>query len=250
MATSRVHSERGISVLGIVIAIMILAAMGGAMAMLVASNQETRNQQLFKDQSFASAHGGIEVVLGLIAQGVNPCAPLSSNLLGDSFMGNNIVVTRTNGKIYVVGSKGGASSAISITDPSPPNMGALLTVDTSKAKDASNGAPPKKLIGIEFQLQPGCGGPVVITSMVVSWTPNSGEKVQQIKFDGGNVYSQGGNSGALSGQTIDITDTTIADANVHTVDFIRWKEDIQNRLYTIQFNFSDGSNKTVTVDTR
>ncbi|PIR21188.1 MAG: hypothetical protein COV45_00140 [Deltaproteobacteria bacterium CG11_big_fil_rev_8_21_14_0_20_47_16] len=229
---------------------MILAAMGGAMAVLVATNQETRNQQLYKDQSFASAQGGIEVVLGLIANGVNPCDPLSSNLLGDSFLGNSISVTRINNKIYVVGSKGGASTALSVTDPVPPSMGTLLTVDTSNAHDASNGAPPKKLIGITFQLQPGCGGPVTITSMIVTWSPNYDELIQQIKFDGGNVYSETGSGGAPSGDTIDIVDTTIADASVHTIDFIRWNSDIQNRLYTIQFNFGDGSNKIFTIDTQ
>lgn len=250
MITLRAHSRRGISVLGILVAVMILAAMGGAMAVLVVGNQETRSHQLYMDQSFASAQAGLEVTLGLIAHGVNPCDPLSRNLEGDNLLGNSITVVRENSRIYVVGAKGDSTTAVSIVDPVPPAMGQLLQTDITAAKDSSNGAPPAKLIGITFQLMPGCGSPVTITSMLVSWSPNYGELVQQIKFDGSNVYSEGGSAGTLSGITIDTVDQYIADANVHMVDFIRWNGDIQNRLYTIQFNFADGSNKSVTVDTR
>lgn len=247
MATSRVHSNRGISVLGILVAVTVLAAMGGAMAVLVATNQDTRIRQYYSDQSFATAQAGLEVALGLIYHGVNPCDPLNWNLQGDSLLGNSIVVTRANDRIYVTGTKGDATTELSIADPIPPSNGQLLQVDVTSAKDASNGAPPKKLIGITFQLLPGCGMAVTITSMTISWLPDNGEGVLQIKFDGNNVY----NSVAVpSGGTIDITDQSIADANVHQVDFIRWDLDIQNRLYTIQFNFIDGSEKTITVDTR
>ncbi len=250
MATLRVHSNRGISVLGILVAVMILAAMGAAMTVLVASNQDARSHQLYVDQSFASAQAGLEMILGLIHSGVNPCDPVSRNLEGDNLVGNSIAVTRLNNRIYVVGAKGDSTTAVSIVDPLPPAQGQLLQTDTSAAKDSSNGAPPAKLIGITFQLMPGCGNPVTITTMTVSWTPDNGEKVDQIKFDGNNVYSVGGNAGSPSGSTIDIVDQYIADANVHTVDFIRWDGDIQHRLYTIQFNFADGSNKVITVDTR
>lgn len=250
MVTLRALRRRGISVLGILIAVMILAAMGASMAVLVATNQETRTRQLYADQSFASAQAGLEVTLGLIYSGVNPCDPLSRNLEGDNLVGNSISVTRVNNRIYVIGAKGDANTAVSIVDPVPPADGQLLTVDVSHAKDSSNGAPPAKLIGITFQLLPGCGQAVTITTMTISWAPNDGEKVQQIKFDGNNVYDEGGSGGTLSGGTEDIVDQTIADANVHSIDFIRWDNSIQNRLYTIQFNFADGSNKIVTVDTR
>ncbi|PIR21187.1 MAG: hypothetical protein COV45_00135 [Deltaproteobacteria bacterium CG11_big_fil_rev_8_21_14_0_20_47_16] len=247
METLRAHNTRGISVLGIIIAIIILAAMGGSMAVLVATNQEARNEQYFKDQSFATAQGGLEVSLGLISTGINPCDPLNWNLAGDSLVGNTIIVTREDGRIYVTGSKGSATTALSIVDPTPPSEGQVLQVDANHAKDASNGAPPRKLTDITFQLAPGCGQVVTITSLVVSWSPNYGESILQVKFDGANVYDA---AGVLSGGTIDITNQSITDANVHLIDFIRWDSDIQNRLYTIQFNFLDGSNKVIEVDTR
>ncbi len=248
MKVIQMRHERGISVLGILIAIMILAAMGTGIAVMVSTNQEARNQQHYSTQSFASAQAGLELALGLEYNNANPCDPFSRQLLGDSLLGNSIVINRTNNRIYVTGTKGSGSSSVSIVDPYPPNNAQLLTIDTSNAHDASNGAPPKKLIGITMQLAPGCGNPVTITTMVISWSPDNDEEVMQIKIDANNVFS--GDDGKESGETINITDVTISDANVHPIDFIRWNNDIQNRLYTIRFNFADGSNKTVTVDTR
>lgn len=248
--TNLLRPSKGISVLDVLIAVLILAAMGGVMAVLVSSNQETRTQQYYADQSFASAQAGLELILGLEYNNANPCDPVARNLLGDSLLGNSISVIRANNRIYVTGTKGDGSVNLSIVDPFPPNSALILLIDTSNAQDASNGAPPKKLIGITFQLTPGCGGPVTITSMVITWSPDEDEEVEQIKFDGGNVYVSQGDGGSESGVLIDTTDVTIADANVHNMDFIRWDENIQNRLYTIKFNFADGSFKTVTVDTR
>lgn len=244
------QGEHGISVLGILIAMAVLAAMGTGMAVMVTTNQEVRSQQVYSAQSFASAQAGLELALGLEADNANPCDPFSRQLLGDSLLGNSITINRVNNRIYVTGTKGSGSSSVSIVDPYPPNSAQMLTIDTSNAKDASNGAPPKKLIGVTFQLAPGCGNPVTITSMVVSWSPEDDEEIMQIKFDGNNIYNTPGNDGKESGETINTSDVTISDANVHNMDFIRWDDDIQNRLYTLKFNFADGSNKTVTVDTR
>lgn len=237
--------SRGISVLAVLVAIVILAAMGASSAVLVSNNQTSRMLQLYSDQSFATAQAGIEFALGKIYSGVNPCTSLNINFLGDNFMGDNITITRANNLVTVVGTRASSTTTLSVTDPIPPNSGQLLQVNTNNAQDAGNGAPPKKLLGVTFQLAPGCGGPVTITTMVVSWTPENDEEVVHIKIDNNNVYN---GSGKESGETININDITINDANVHLINFIRWDDDIQDRLYTIVFNMSDGSNKTVTID--
>lgn len=251
MATLRVHKgSRGISVLAALIAINVLAAMGASLAVMVANNQDSRSQQQYADQAFYTTQAGLEFVLGQIYHGGNPCLQLDRALLGSNLLGNTIDIDRTGGKIYVVGTNGPGSVALSITDPIPPSQGQMLNTDTSQAQDSSNGAPPRKLMGVTFQLETGCGVAVTIDTMTVSWDPNNGEHVQQIKFDGDNVFSQGGSNGNLSGVLVDIENTVVADANVHTVDFIRWAEDIQQRLYTIVFTMTDNSTKTVTVDLR
>lgn len=239
--------SKGMSLLGALVATLVLAAMGAAMATLVATNQELRSYQYTADQSFASAQAGLEMVLGLIHIGASPCDAMSRNFMGDS-QANSVVVSRTNNRIYVNATKGNANSAVSIVDPDPPNAGDTLLIDTSGAQDASNGAPPKKLLGVTLQLDTGCGAAVTLTTMVVTWTPEDDEDVEQIKLDNHNIYND--SHGAESGELIDVTDTTINDAAEHEINFIRWGDTIQNRLYTIQFNFNDGSNKIVTVDTR
>lgn len=244
------RSSRGVTVLSAIVAVLILAAMGGAMAIMVATNQETRSYQYYADQSFASAQAGLELILGSIYWGANPCDSMNRNLNGDNPAGNNVITNRANNRIYVTGTKGASTTVVSVVDPSPPTNDTILVIDASQAEDASNGGLPMMLTGITLQLIPGCGGSVTITSLVISWVRDNGEMVQQIQIDGTDVYSVGYWDGKLSGETIDIRDVTIADANLHMVDFIRWNTEIQNRLYTIQFNFADGSSKTVTVDTR
>lgn len=235
--------SKGVSALGAIVAILVLAAMGAAMATLVATNQATRSLQITADQSFASAQSALEVILGYIHNAVNPCSFIDRDF---DFAGSDIEVTRIDGRIYVTATTGDSSTAVSVVDPLPPAQDTQLLIDTSNATDASNGAPPRKLIDITFMLDPGCGNAVTITSLVISWDPDLGEAVNQIKFDGSNV----GGDGEVSGTTADITDQYIADAGVHLIDFIRWDAEIQNRLYTIQFNFIDGTSKSVTVDTR
>lgn len=276
MKTSR--SSKGTSLLGAIVTILVLAAMGSTMAAMVATNQEVRAHQYTADQAFASTQAGLEVALGLIHNNVSPCASISRNLMGDSSAANSVVVSRTNNKIYVTGSKSDSSTAMSIVDPSPPVQGGMLEVNTTAALDPSNGAPPKKLVGVTFQLGGGCGS-TTITSMTNSWTDAShddcedehgehhghdddhhghddecgeggAERVDQIRLDGVNLYTAATNHGKLSGETADTDDVTISDAGTHTLDFIRWDSDIQDRLYTIKLNFSDGSHKTFTVDTR
>lgn len=239
------RSSKGMSLLGALVAMLVLAAMGASMATLVATNQVTRSLQYTADQSFSSAQSALEVVLGYIHSGANPCSYVDRDF---DFAGSDINVNRANGRIYVTADNGGSNTAVSIVDPDPSNAGDTLLIDTGSAQDASNGAPPKKLIGVILQLDPGCGTAVTLTSMVVTWTPEYGEDVEQIKLDNLNIYNS--SEGAESGELIDVTDTTINDAGEHPINFIRWGDTIQNRLYTIQFNFSDGSNKVVTVDTQ
>lgn len=248
MMTS-VRASRGVSVLGAIVAVMILAAMGGAMAVLVATNQETRSHQYFADQAFASAQAGIEVALGLISNGASPCDSMNRNLRGDSLMANSVVVSRMNSHIYATGTKGVSAQTVSIVDPHPPADESSLVVDASNAKDASNGAPAMQLIDIAFRRASGCENPVTITSLTISWNPRYGEVVQEIQIDGNNAYSAGVGGGTLSGEPTDIADVAVVDAAVHMINFIMWDMTMQNRLYTIQFNFADGSSKMVSVNT-
>lgn len=245
--TPRRPSEKGMSLLGAIVAVLVLAAMGTAMMILVATNQEMRAHQYTFDQSFSSAQAGLEVVLGMIHSGTAACGSLNRNLSESSLVGDSVTVSRTGGRIYITAVKGDSSTSISIVDPDPPNAGDTILIDTGDAKDSSNGAPPRKLIDVHLQLNAGCGSAVTLTTMVVTWTPDLDEGIQQIKLDGGNIYS---GAARESGEGINVTDTTISDAGVHTIDFVRWNGDIQNRLYTLRFNFSDGSSKTATVDTR
>ena len=229
-------SKKGFTVLGVVIAVGILAAMGAGMATLVATNQSTRTQQLNTDQSFYSMHAGLEFALGQIVNNGDQNTSITRQFLGD-----NITVTRSGSNINVTGVKGTGSAAYKITDPSPPAQSNCLTVNTASAAVSTT-----DLTGIVLSRSGSCSQAITIITMTVSWQPNNSENLRTIRIDGSDVYSNV--TGQGSGTTFDITDKVINDALSHPINYLRWNTDVTNHNFTLVFKMSDGSQKTVTVN--
>lgn len=225
----------GFTVLGILIAIGILSAMGAGMAVLMATNQSTRTQQLYTDQAFYNSQAGIEYALGQILTGGSSDTSFTRNFLGET-----ITLNRVSGQIQVATTRGVAQASYSITDPSPPSSAACLSVDQS-----SKSLSGSSLLGLVLSRDVSCSGSLTITDMVVSWDPDLEEKLRTIQIDSSNVYSSG--SGQASGSTFDITDVTINDSSDHPLNTLTWNTTITNHDFTITFNLSDGTQKTVEV---
>lgn len=107
--------KKGISALGTLVAVMLLAAFGSGVIMMTATNQVTRNQVLYMEQSFYSAQAAFAHALWQINQGGNP-NPIPTR----QFKGTTLVINRTGGEIQVQTSFGDAISSLAITDPNPP----------------------------------------------------------------------------------------------------------------------------------
>lgn len=232
------RNQRGISVLGIVIAIAIVGVMGSGMVVMVATNQETRNQVLYQNQSFYSNQAGIEFALGQILEDGNTDSSITRD-----FMGESISITRSSGVIQITTSEGIANSAYEIEDVNPSDEADCLVVDTSAA--ALNGGN-RILQGITLARDASCSDTITIDRMTVSWVPNDlGRQMNRIQIAGGTVYTSGG---VTSGTNVNITDYNIADYATHNLTGIRWSGTVDNRNFTISFQMSDGSLKTVTVN--
>lgn len=236
LSTYALTDLRGFTVLGVVIAVGILAAMGAGMAVLVATNQSTRTQQLYIDQSFYSTHAGLEFALGQIVNNGEQSVSITRQLLSDT-----ITVTRTGSNINVTGVKGTGSASYRITDPSPPSQSNCLTVNTASAAVSTT-----DLTGIVLSRSGSCSQAITIATMTVSWQPNNSENLRTIRIDGSDVYSDV--TGQGSGTTFNITDVTINDALSHPMNFLRWSADVTNHNFTLTFNMSDGSQRTSTVN--
>lgn len=104
------------SALGTLVAITVLASLGAGVAVMTATNQVTRNQVLYMEQSFYSSHAAFEFALRQIYQGGNP-NPIPTR----QFKGTTFSITRAGGEVRVVTTFGSANTSMAITDPIPPS---------------------------------------------------------------------------------------------------------------------------------
>lgn len=228
--------QRGFTVLGVLIAIGILSAMGAGMAAMIATNQSTRTQQLYMDQAFYNSQAGLEFALGQILDSGSASTSFSRD-----FGGETITVTRTSNLIQVATAKGQAEANYSITDPNPPTAASCLDVDqSSKAVTTIN------VTGLVLSRNASCTDALTIETMTLTWQPDNSETIRRIRVDGVDLYNSV--TGQASGTTVDITDKTISDYSNHPINFLRWNTTITNHDFILVFNMSDGSSKTVNVD--
>ena len=231
--------QKGFTVLGIVIALVILAIMASKIGSFVAANQSTRTQTLNSIQTFYSNHAAIEFSLRQILQAGNPDTIPSRDFSEEPFD-----ITRSLGKILVTTQKGSAKSSFNIIDPNPVTQASCLTVETSGAFIGGGG--DKELHGLTFQKNGNCSNNITLISMTVSWQPDGGEKLKRIQIDSVNVYDDA--SGRVSGEFFDITDVPIQDSNSHTISLLRWNNEMEEQIFTLIFHMNDGSQKTEVVD--
>lgn len=233
---------RGFAAIGVIIALSILAAMAAGLAELSATNQVTRYQQLEMDQAFLSTNAAFEYTLRQIQVDGDP-NPIPSR----DFAGSALSINRTSQKIKVAVTKNHATSAYSITDPNPPTMANCLIVNTSNAGLSSN---KKKLQGITVQMKTSKCTSIVMTAMIISWTPNGGEKVVEIDYRG-DAQKEYHNepTGQASGTTFVFQNTyTMTDGTVDDLKFVRWQTGVNTSTHvTLTFIMQDASTKTVTI---
>ena len=231
--------QRGFTVLGIVIALVILAITASKIGSFIAANQSTRTQMLNNSQAFYSNHAAIEFSLRQILQAGNPDPIPSRDFSGESFE-----IARSLGKIFITTQKSSAKSSFSVTDPNPVTQASCLTVETNGA--FIDGGSNRELLGMTLQKNPGCFNNITLIAITASWQPNRGEKLKRIQIDSINVYYDA--SGRASGEFFDIVDVPISDHNIHNINFFRWNNAMNEQIFTLIFHMDDGSQKTEVVD--
>lgn len=236
------HPLRGFAAIGVVIALSILAAMAAGLGILSATNQSTRTQQLYMDQAFLSVHAAFEYALRQIQVGGNP-NPIPAR----DFSGSAFSLRRYMLKVRAVASKGTATNAYSISDPNPPLEAPCLIINTASAALSSN---KKKLEGITLQRNMTlCPEGMAITAMKISWTPDGGEKVQEIHIKGDQPIEYIDGQGLPSGSTFVFTSPfDMVDNSVDPLNFVRWKTSLSpSSKVTLIFIMEDASTVTITV---
>jgi type II secretory pathway pseudopilin PulG len=231
----------GFALLGVVVALYILSVLAVGVVQMVSEDQSTRSQQLYMDQAFLAAHASFEYALRQIGT-TNP-SPLPIRDLNSSVFS----LDRYMAKIWSVTSDVSANNSFSIKDPLPVE-GSCLVIDVSSA---TYRADVKQLIGITIQRNmTRCPNhPILITSMVISWTPDGNEKVTEIQFNNNPNKEFHDPAGQRSGTTFVLSPTfPMPDGTLNQLTDIQWKTSVNaNAHFTLTFNMEDGSSVTVTI---
>jgi hypothetical protein len=235
-----INWKAGFALIGVIVALTILTVLGFGLSTMIAENQSTRSQQLYMDQAFLTAHASFEYSLRQIEMGTNP-NPLPVRVFATSAFALN----RYLRKIWTVETDVTASNSFSVNDPNPPLESSCLIVGTGGATYRAN---TKQLIGVTLQRDvTKCPNPIVITSMIISWSPNGNERVTELQFNNAPTKEFHDAAGLKSGSTFPLSPVvSYPDGSVQLMTDIQWKTSITTpSSITLTYILED--NSTVVV---
>jgi len=224
--------QRGISIIGAVFTLLILAIFGGTLVSLVAVDQEHRRLQIEKGQAFYEVQAGLEYALYEIKNGGFPV--VSNKPFEDGTFTVN--VNYPNHLIFVTGYVGDVSKTHQITYN---QMGGdCLGVNNNQATLVG----PNKTDLKAITLKKNCNNAITIDKMQLIWAPDNSEKVTKIEIKNVEVYNE--ISGSGSGEIIDIADYMLDGGSAEQISLIQFTSNMLNKDLTIVFYLSDTSYKT------
>lgn len=125
-----------------------------------------------------------------------------------------------------------------------PGQASELEVDTS-GKYLSSGN--KILNNIDLKDNVSDSVVVSISKITVTWSPSAGgEKIKKIQIDGSTYWSSSG--GKTSGNTLSLSPTYTAQSSFKSMK-LTFDSDMSGKAFTIKFQMSDSTTKTVTFNT-
>ncbi|MBI2345924.1 MAG: hypothetical protein HYV03_03400 [Deltaproteobacteria bacterium] len=223
-------AQRGMSILGAVIALMAIGVMGVTAAAVLSTQQGSRSAMLERQAAGMLAQAGLEYGLMQITQGGYPNATKS---LG---MGTfTVEVLPTQHIVRSIGVAGQATQEYRITD----NFlgGDCVTVNNLTA--TLTGPQKDKLHGIT--LVKTCLNQITIDKWIMTWSPtNANEKVIRIELPTPNNVIWDDSGGVSSGGLIDSTNYTMTD-QITQVHEIRFAQNMACKTFSMQVFFTDGS---------
>src|SRR3989338_1190352 len=170
--------QKGVSIIGAVFALLVLAVFGGAIVALVATEQESRRLQLEKEQAFYEAQAGLEYAVREIVKGGYPV--VTGKTLGRGSF--TTTIDYPNHLIFSTGTSGDVSKTHQITNN---QMGGdCLGINNDQATLVGPGKTDLKAI----TLKKNCNDAITIDKFKFEWSPNNGEKVIKIVVENNTLY--------------------------------------------------------------
>lgn len=230
-----IFSNRGISTIAAALTLLVLAAMGGAITYLVAAGSVGRANQVDSAQALYVTQAGIEYAIKRVydqqSEIVNPP--------GFPFANGSFTISRSGMTLTITGIVGNATRAHKVDSPTEADC---TTIDTSNINLTQGG---KRIQGVNFRKV--CLATTTVDKMQLSWVPNNGEKIKEIKIENLIVYTNP--PGASSGTLLEIADYTMTNGNNNVINWFEFSADMEEKTVTLSFTMGDGSIKTTTFET-
>jgi hypothetical protein len=225
--------EKGISLLGAVFTLLILAIFGAAIVVLVSTDQQTRRIHLEKEMAFYESQAGLEYAMREIKYGGYPIVT-NKPLYRGSF---TTAINYAQHLIFSTGTVGDLNQTHQIT---MNQMGGdCININNDQATVVG----PNKTDIKAITLKKTCNYLITVDKIQLSWDPDGNERVTQIKIENTKVYDDP--IGAPSGQVIDIPDYTLSNGNAHQINLLQFTNNMLNKTLTITLYLTDTSYKTL-----
>lgn len=219
--------NKGVSIIGTLFTLIILGVLGASLVSLVSMEQESRMRSIRRELSFYAIQAGFEYALREIKEGGYPV--VTAKPLG--FATFTTTITPADKKITVVGSSIENFKTHSITTSQLASD--CTTINTSGVSVGGSSLDRIQNISVTKT----CLNAVNIASVRLTWTPNVGERVTEVRISGTTVYTD--INGIPSGGTVDVQDTKVSSSK--TFDYIDFNSSVTGKSVTLQLNFTDSS---------
>ncbi len=222
-------NERGISIVGAVLILLVLIVFGCALIALVATQRESRGIELSMTRAFYEVQAGLEYASREVNEGWYPIVAGKGCAVG-SF---TTAINQSNRRLTVQGFSNASQDSHYITLPNLASNCTSVTVSGATV----GGVGSTDVSGITIRKT--CLNGINIESFVFSWTPTSSTNVKQIVIDSTTIYDH--ITGIPQGQVVDSLDTRLTDAASHTLSLIKFSGSMAGKAVTMRVNFTDSS---------
>lgn len=228
-------NQAGVSAIAAALTLLILAALGAVLTYLVAAGSVGRMNHLSAAQAFYVTQAGIEYAVKKVYEGENEIVPPP----GINFGEGSFTVSRSGPTLTITGTVGEAERVHSVDSPTEADCTVIDTNNTNLTKG------DKRIGGVSFRKI--CLAQITIKQMQLSWIPDNGERLEEIKIEEDIIYTNP--LGAPSGTLLEVTDVVITSPNSNTINWFEFDLSMEDKEVTLTFIMGDDTTKTAVFET-
>lgn len=231
----KIFNNSGISTLAAALTLLILAAFGAVLTYLVAAGSVGRMNHVSQLQALYVVQAGIEYAVKRVYDQQNEIV----NPPGISFTNGTFTVARAGRTLTITGTVG---EAVRVHRVDSPTEADCILIDTSNINLTHSG---ERITQVNFRKI--CLATITIAQMQLSWLPNNGERLNEIRIESQTVYTNP--LGAPSGTLLETVDYSMTNPNNNVINWFEFDSDMEDKNVTLSFIMGDGTTKTVTFET-